>query len=503
MKDRSVVPLVLRALTALSGVLFLVIGGTAIAAPWRVAELFALHPLGTAGYNSLRGDFGALFLGLAVFTLAGAIVNASRWLVLPAVLLGLVLCGRLVSLILDGASPSSLRPMAIELAVLVVLLLSIMMRRRREAGEGSSRASTRVWARVGFATALVVASGLGLVYAFQRPLGLWLVGRAVESGLQTQAWLDALPDGLHAGLCGSGAPLADANRAGPCVFVVAGRRVYIVDVGEGSPRKLALMGLPPARVDAVLLTHFHSDHIGGLGELLLQRWAGGSHQDRTPVYGPPGVDAVVSGFNAAYQLDTGYRVAHHGAEVVPPGGAGGTARTIPFIEGAEAAPVVLEQDGLTIRAFPVVHTPVSPAVGYRFDYKGRSVVVSGDTAPSRVLEQQARGVDVLLHEGLQTSMVGIVGEAMARNQRPGAARIMADIPSYHTTPEDAARLAERAGVRHLVFYHTIPPLRLAFLNAAFLGDAPSLYRGPITVSNDGTLVSLPSGGSVITVRELF
>lgn len=112
-------------------------------------------------------------------------------------------------------------------------------------------------------------------------------------------------------------------------------------------------------------------------------------------------------------------------------------------------------------------------------------------------------MDVLLHEGLQTSTVGIVGEAMARNQRTGAARIMADIPSYHTTPEDAARLAARAGVRHLVFYHTIPPLRLAFLNAAFRGDAPSLYRGPITVSNDGTLVSLPSGGSVITVRELF
>jgi ribonuclease Z len=383
-------------------------------------------------------------------------------------------------------------------------LPAILRRRGRGDAKGDgARATSRAWARLGVATALLVAAGLSLVYIFQRPLGLWLVGRGVESGLQTQAWLDALPDGLHAGLCGSGAPLADANRAGPCVFVVAGRRVYIVDAGEGSPRKMALMGLPPARVDAVLLTHFHSDHIGGLGELLLQRWAGGSHQNQTPIYGPPGVDAVVNGFNAAYQLDTGYRVAHHGAEVMPPNGAGGAARTIPFVEGADAAQVVLELDGLTIRAFPVMHAPVSPAVGYRFDYKGRSVVVSGDTAPSPVLEQQARGVDVLLHEGLQTSMVGIVGEAMARNQRTGAAKIMADIPSYHTTPEDAARLAERAGVKHLVFYHTIPPLRFAFLNAAFLGDAPSLYRGPITVSNDGTLVSLPSGGTVITVRELF
>jgi ribonuclease Z len=336
------------------------------------------------------------------------------------------------------------------------------------------------------ATALVLAAVLSAAYVFQRPLGLWLVRRGVESGLQGQSWLDALPPGLHAGLCGSGAPLADANRAGPCVFVVAGRRVYLVDVGEGAPRKMALMGLPPS-----------------LGELLLQRWAGGGHREPVPVYGPPGVEPVVRGFNAAYQLDAGYRVAHHGPDVVPPEGAGGRARTIPIPEGTDDALVVLEEDGLTIRAFNVQHAPVSPAVGYRFDYQGRSVVVSGDTAPSPVLERYARGVDVLLHEGLQTSMVAIVGEAMARNQRSGAAAIMADIPSYHTTPEDAARLAARAGVRHLAFYHTIPPLRFAFLNAAFLGGATALYRGPITVSNDGTLFSLPSGGTVITVRELF
>ena len=490
---------VLRVLTVLSGLSFLAIGLAALLAPWRLTGLFALYPLGNAGYNSLRGDFGALFLGLALFTLAGAIRRPARWLAVPALLLGLIVLGRLTSLVLDGASADSLRPMAIEVVVLVVILLAIVNLR----GAETRPTTTRAWPRAVIATALLVATGLGLMVAFQRPLGLLLVRRGVESGLQGQSWLDALPDGLHVGLCGSGAPLADANRAGPCVFVVAGRRVYIVDAGEGSPRKMALMGLSPARVDAILLTHFHSDHIGGLGELLLQRWAGGSHQDQTPVYGPPGVESVVSGFNAAYRLDTGYRVAHHGAEVVPPGGAGGAARTIPLVEGSDAAQVVLEQDGLTIRAFPVMHAPVSPAVGYRFDYQGRSVVVSGDTAPSPVLEQQAGGVDVLLHEGLQTSMVALVGEAMARNQRAGAAKIMADIPSYHTTPEDAARLAERAGVRHLVFYHTIPPLRFAFLNAAFLGDAPSLYRGPITVSNDGTLVSLPSGGTAVILRELL
>ncbi len=490
----------LRVLTALAGLFFLVLGLLFLIAPDRVSTPFALYPFGNAGYNTLRGDFGAFFLGMALFTLAGAIRSTARWLAVPALFLGLVLFGRMTSLVVDGVSADSLRSMAVELVVLTVLLFATA--NLRDASPLHMEAPP-AWPRIVVALAVLVAVGLGLTSVFQRQLGLMIVRRAVDSGVGGQSWLATLPDGLHVGLCGSGSPLADANRAGPCVFVIAGSRVYIVDAGEGSTRKMTLMGLPPARIDGILLSHFHSDHIGGLGEMLLQRWAGGNHQDQAPVFGPSGVDAVVQGFNAAYQLDAGYRVAHHGAEVVPPGGAGGVARTIPVVEGSDSVHVVLEQDGLTIVAFPVLHAPVNPAVGYRFDYKGRSVVVSGDTAPSPVLEQQARGVDVLLHEGLQTAMVSILGDAMDRNNRPGAAKIMRDIPSYHTTPEDAARLAQRAGVKHLVFYHTIPPLRTSFLNAAFLGDAPSIYSGPITVSNDGTLLSLPPDSTVITVRELL
>jgi len=237
--------------------------------------------------------------------------------------------------------------------------------------------------------------------------------------------------------------------------------------------------------------------------MLLQRWAGGNHTEPTPVFGPPGIDVVVDGFGAAYRLDTGYRIAHHGPAVVPPSGAGALPRPFTFADGSARGQTVFQQDGLTVTAFPVNHAPVSPAVGYRFDYGGRSVVVSGDTAPSDVLEQQAHGVDLLLHEGLQTAMVSILGDAMTSAGRTGAAKIMHDIPSYHTTPEDAARIAERAGVRQLVFYHTIPPLRSSLLDAAFLGDAPSLYHGPITVSNDGTLLVMPAHSTTIAIRELL
>src|ERR1700753_1811737 len=84
-----------------------------------------------------------------------------------------------------------------------------------------------------------------------------------------------LPDGLHVGLCGSGSPMPDPTRAGPCTVILAGQRLFVIDAGSGGTKNLALMNLPPARVEAVFLTHFHSDHIDGLGELMLQRWGGG------------------------------------------------------------------------------------------------------------------------------------------------------------------------------------------------------------------------------------
>ena len=81
------------------------------------------------------------------------------------------------------------------------------------------------------------------------------------------------------------------------------------------------------------------------------------------------------------------------------------------------------------------------------------------------------------------------------------AKISHDIPTYHTRPEDAATLAAQAGVKQLVFYHTIPPLPVSYLNAAFLGDAPKLFKGPITVSTDGLVVSLPARSTEISQRN--
>ena len=151
----------------------------------------------------------------------------------------------------------------------------------------------------------------------------YVVARSMTSDL-----LDELPDGLHVALCGAGSPLPDPRRSGPCVAVVAGMQLYIVDAGSGSSRILSRMRIPQGEIDGVLLTHFHSDHIDGLGELLMQRWANGGARAPTPVHGPPGVEEIVDGFNRAYRLDTAYRVAHHGAAIMPPDGGGAQA---PFV----------------------------------------------------------------------------------------------------------------------------------------------------------------------------
>ena len=127
--------------------------------------------------------------------------------------------------------------------------------------------------------AIVVAGGL-----FFKPLmNTWMnsLVRAAMSKKNVQ-----YEDGIYAGLCGTGSPMPDINRAGPCISVLAGGHAFIVDAGEGSTRNVSLMNFPIGKTEAILLTHFHSDHISDLGEMELQRWAGGVNQTPVTVIGP-------------------------------------------------------------------------------------------------------------------------------------------------------------------------------------------------------------------------
>ena len=331
------------------------------------------------------------------------------------------------------------------------------------------------------------------VWIFQKPISMRLMERIAHRNVGRDI-IATLPDGLHVVLCGTGSPMPDPTRAGPCTAVIAGDRLFVVDAGEGSSRNLAYMGVPLGRIEALLLTHFHSDHIDGLGNFMLQRWA--NHQARTPlpVYGPTGVDKVIDGFRSAYTQDFGYRMAHHSADIMPPGGSGGTG--LPFAlpaAGQGDQVTVLEDRGLKITAFRVKHAPIEPAVGYRFDYKGRSVVISGDTRKAQSVADAARGADLLIHEALQPALLNIVTQEFAARKVNNITHILTDIVNYHTTPEEAAQIASAAGVKELVFNHIVPPLPLRYGYAAFMGDAGQFFSGPMRVGEDGMLFSMPAG----------
>jgi ribonuclease Z len=342
---------------------------------------------------------------------------------------------------------------------------------------------------------------IGIGYAVRGRLTLRLMQRVVAANLETDL-VRELPDGLHLGLCGAGSPLPDPRRSGPCSAIIAGERLFIVDVGSGASRVLSQLRIPQGRIEAIFLTHFHSDHIDGLGELLLQRWVAGSNRSPTPVYGPTGVGEVVAGIQRAYAADVGYRVAHHGEGVVPPWGAGAVAK--PFPEPADGETrIVLHEGELRIIAFRVTHPPIEPSVGYRFDYKGRSLVLSGDTTKSANLQRFAEGADLLVHEALAPEMVAVITRGAEAAGRKNLAKITVDIVDYHATPIEAAEVARDAAVGHLLYYHIVPPLPARALESLFLAGVDDVYTGPVTLGRDGTLVSLPVGSDAIEVDQLL
>lgn len=354
-----------------------------------------------------------------------------------------------------------------------------------------------MWKKIGIAAIALIAVAAGLNRALGDALMLKLVKKQVVANLSGASFAE-FGDALNIVLCGSGSPFPDVTRAGPCVAVIAGQQVLIIDAGSGSARNLAPSGIPAGQIAAVLLTHYHSDHIDGLGELLLQRWGNAAHTAPTPVIGPTGVEQVVAGFNLAYTQDFSYRVAHHGAKIIPPGGAGGVAQ--PFeLPAPGVGTVVYDVDGLKVTAFAVDHRPIAPAVGYRVDFHGRSAVISGDTVKSANLAQFAKGVDLLVHEAISPELVAVISEGAKEAGAANIEQISHDILNYHTTPIEAAGIAQAAGVKHLLFYHLVPVLPLERLEPIFLRGVSKAYDGDVTVGKDRSWINLPANSSAVEV----
>ena len=325
-----------------------------------------------------------------------------------------------------------------------------------------------------------------------------LVTRLLQVGIDQQfsaSTIDALGDGLHVALCGAGSPLPAPKASGPCVAVIANGELFVVDVGTDSPRNLARMGWATSALEGVFITHFHSDHIDGLGELMTLRWAGGSFDSPLPDFGPAGIERVVSGFNEAYAQDFVYRHAHHGDSVAPLKAAGGVAKPFDVPQPGQAV-TLIEKDGLVIESFSVTHSPVEPAVGYRFSFKGRTVVISGDTIKDQNIVTMSREADLLVHEALADNLVALINEGAKNNNQLNMMKITHDIPDYHATPRDAAETAAEAGVGHLLYYHIVPALLIPGQERLFLNGAEDIFED-FTIGYDGVAFSLPPNSDEI------
>jgi ribonuclease Z len=238
-------------------------------------------------------------------------------------------------------------------------------------------------------------------------------------------------------LLGTGSPMVDPNRAGPSTLVRAGDQTFLVDCGRGVLMRAAATGVGAANITALLLTHLHSDHITDLSDVITTRWVTTFTRTPLPVIGPPGTAAVVQSTLAALAPDISYRIGHH-ADITEP----------PVVEVHEYTDgMVWDASGVLIRVGPTDHRPVEPTIAFRIEYAGASVVLAGDSVPCASLDQLADGAGALVHTVIRKDLIALVPQQRLK-----------DILDYHSSVEEAAATATRAGVGTLILTHYVPPL---------------------------------------------
>ena len=315
----------------------------------------------------------------------------------------------------------------------------------------------------------------------------------VERGLKkqmTQSRADMLTDGnLHVIMVGTGGPVPNTERVSVATAVIAGGEFILVDTGPGTVRKALIQRLPMGNLSAVFLTHFHSDHIADLGEANMYSWIQGNRKKRLEVFGPPGVEKVVEGYAQAYKQDSVYRTAHHGEDVAPAEGARPIAKNI-TVEAHGEARLFFDRNGLKAWAFRVDHFPAEPAVGYRFEYKGKKVVITGDTKQTGTLASHANKADLFICDALDAKTIHLAAKVASEVNQPSMSKIFTDITDYHLTPVQAAEIAQKAGVKKLVFYHVVPPPTNFILKRRYLKGVNNAFDGDVEIGEDGMTFKL-------------
>jgi ribonuclease Z len=290
---------------------------------------------------------------------------------------------------------------------------------------------------------------------------------------------------LKVTLLGTGTPIPIINRFGPSTLVEAGQETLLIDCGRGASQRLWQLHIPLSGVTAVFLTHLHSDHVVGIPDLWLTGWLPtpfGHRSSAFRIWGPRGTKDMMANLERAYAWDIQARSPD---ENLPPAGIAVVAQDVE--EG-----VVYEKNGVKVTAFTVDHGALlEPALGYRVDYNGHSVVISGDTRPTENLIKFAKGTDVLIHE-----VADARPELLKRSE--AARRII----GHHTRPAEAGKIFSRVKPRLAVYSH------IALLTTESAVAPPTMddvvaatrttYGGPLQVGSDLMSIDI---GSTVTVHQ--
>ena len=303
-------------------------------------------------------------------------------------------------------------------------------------------------------------------------------------------------DALSAAVCGSRSPLPSPGRAETCILITAGDDLFVVDIGDGSNDNLRSWNINFRDIEAVLITHLHSDHIADLPGLHQNAWVVGERSSKLKVFGPEGIDQFTQGIEMAYAHDYVFRNEHHGDVIASLEFAGFDTSVIDLNN-----PIIFDNGELKITAFRVVHEPIEPALGFKFSYKGRSIVITGDTSYTQSVIDNSMNADVLFHEAQANHMLAVMEKSLMSRGAELLATVLDDITTYHTTLVEAAEIANEANVKKLFFYHLTPAPRNYIQEIMFVRGVDQV-RKEWTLVEDGTLVILPVGSEEIIVTNM-
>jgi len=286
-------------------------------------------------------------------------------------------------------------------------------------------------------------------------------------------------------LLGTGSPTPKADRFGPSTLVEAGAQKLLFDAGRGVPIRLRQLNVQLGKINVLFITHYHSDHTSGIPDVWLSGWLPAPYGRRTTpfhVIGPVGAKALMSNLEGAYSLDVKIRIED---QKLPPAG------IAMGVEEFDKDGVVYEKDGVKVIAFAVEHGPaIKPAVGYRIEYKGRSVTISGDTRYDQNVIKYGTRSDVLIHE-----------VASAKPELLATSIPVQRIIAHHTTPREAGLVFSQTKPKMAVYTHFVLQSNEKFSEPTLdevIAETRQTYGGPLVVGED--LMSIEIGDTVTVQR---